>query len=538
MEHRLTEPPTPQQTSNPSANTTAAVRHTTAAVHSPAASITPVPLATTTAAHHHHHHHHRSPTAVTSSTHSQLPASSSTSCCSTDTEKTITQLEVQVEEQRLLRLQDAKQVEEKAAKIKEWVTNKLRELEEQNQVLREQNVKCNQQLQLLRNHLQSSPKAATTGGTPPQRNTNNNNGTAGLPTVPPASLRYSYSLDDSSARAISDELPTPVLLRRRPTTPATSGDPVALNLQTAALRLDDRRPRSDSPDSLNSLGQPPTSLRQQPHPQQQQQHHRRTQSMEPHELARDLAAAVDGLQLTPLNVSAASRLNANDGGAVDDDGDDDDYGEVGGGMDAVHDYAEIYTPVSELAQPVWLKTAAPPPVGGGGEASRCGSAGAGDGDAAVVSGKRRPPTPPLHRFPSWEAKIYQVAKDGLAAGDGDGDAGSGADGAGGDGDEEGRVPGDVAGAGGDETSQRRRHTRASTGGGGGERQSGVELPPGRMELTASGGYCDINVPVYATVKGVSVGECCLFVGHSEIIVSIVTSSTEQLCVYISCKLYI
>lgn len=68
----------------------------------------------------------------------------------TDTEKTISQLEVQVEEQRLLRLHDAKQVEAKAAKIKEWVTNKLRELEEQNQVLREQNVKCNQQLELLR----------------------------------------------------------------------------------------------------------------------------------------------------------------------------------------------------------------------------------------------------------------------------------------------------------------------------------------------------------------------------------------------------
>lgn len=67
-----------------------------------------------------------------------------------DTEKQISQLEVQVEQQRLLRLQDAKQVEAKAAKIKEWVTNKLRELEEQNQLLREQNVKCNQQLEILR----------------------------------------------------------------------------------------------------------------------------------------------------------------------------------------------------------------------------------------------------------------------------------------------------------------------------------------------------------------------------------------------------
>lgn len=65
-------------------------------------------------------------------------------------EKEISQLEYQVEQQRLLRLKDAQQVEAKAAKIKEWVTNKLRELEQQNQLLREQNVKCNQQLELLR----------------------------------------------------------------------------------------------------------------------------------------------------------------------------------------------------------------------------------------------------------------------------------------------------------------------------------------------------------------------------------------------------
>jgi pleckstrin homology domain-containing family H len=68
----------------------------------------------------------------------------------TDAEKTISKLETQVEEQKQLRLQDARQVEAKAAKIKEWVTNKLRDLEEQNQVLREQNIKCNQQLELLK----------------------------------------------------------------------------------------------------------------------------------------------------------------------------------------------------------------------------------------------------------------------------------------------------------------------------------------------------------------------------------------------------
>lgn len=44
-------------------------------------------------------------------------------------------------------------VEAKAARIKEWVTNKLRDLEAQNQHLREQNHKCNQQLELLRKHM-------------------------------------------------------------------------------------------------------------------------------------------------------------------------------------------------------------------------------------------------------------------------------------------------------------------------------------------------------------------------------------------------
>ncbi|XP_065158383.1 uncharacterized protein CG43867-like isoform X5 [Atheta coriaria] len=65
----------------------------------------------------------------------------------------LVRLETEVEEQKQLRLQDARQVEAKTARIKEWVTNKLKELEQQNQTLREQNIKCNQQLELLRNHL-------------------------------------------------------------------------------------------------------------------------------------------------------------------------------------------------------------------------------------------------------------------------------------------------------------------------------------------------------------------------------------------------
>lgn len=52
-----------------------------------------------------------------------------------------------------------------------------------------------------------------------------------------------------------------------------------------------------------------------------------------------------------------------------------------GSSEAVHDYAEIYTPSREGMN--WAQSAQGP----------------------------RPPTPPLHRFPSWEAKIYQASND-------------------------------------------------------------------------------------------------------------------------------
>ena len=48
--------------------------------------------------------------------------------------------------QRQLRLSDAKAVEAKAARIKDWVTNKLRELEEQNAHLKAQNAKASDQV--------------------------------------------------------------------------------------------------------------------------------------------------------------------------------------------------------------------------------------------------------------------------------------------------------------------------------------------------------------------------------------------------------
>ena len=77
-------------------------------------------------------------------------------------------------------------------------------------------------------------------------------------------------------------------------------------------------------------------------------------------LSEELAAAVENLVMLP-NIPGVSETSRDSGSS-----------------EAIHDYAEIYTPSREGMN--WAQSAQGP----------------------------RPPTPPLHRFPSWEAKIYQV----------------------------------------------------------------------------------------------------------------------------------
>ncbi|XP_034672151.1 uncharacterized protein CG43867 isoform X3 [Drosophila subobscura] len=362
-----------------------------------------------------------------------------------EAERTITSLEIQVEEQRQLRLHDARQIEAKAAKIKEWVNNKLRDLEEQNQVLREQNVKCNQQLELLKNHIANQSQRHSIVGP----------------------VRNSLSLD----------------------------------VQDFAGGTAETRRRSESLDpSQEIISRPLTSSY--PHHQ-----HRRNLSMEPQELERNLVAAVDGLTLAPLS-SISSKAPSLGGAAA----------AAGGGSlprpdssdtDTAHDYAEIYTPSCEKL-PAWMKNN-PALMASGGNSSTTTT-------TTSDLGVPRPPTPPLHRFPSWEAKIYQVANDGLA-GTGPGTGTSTADstashepdaaanntlsngrsrhgthghghGGHGHGHRHGTGTGTITGTGGDGNG-----TLGSSG------TPGTPQPPTRQQQTASGGFCDISVPVYATVKG-------------------------------------
>ncbi|XP_049312429.1 uncharacterized protein CG43867 isoform X9 [Bactrocera dorsalis] len=365
---------------------------------------------------------------------STLTAQQSASLPTQEAEKTITSLEIQVEEQRQLRLHDARQVEAKAAKIKEWVTNKLRELEEQNQLLREQNVKCNQQLELLKNHIANQSNRHSIVGPHPVRNS------------------------------------------------------LSLDVQEFADSAEGRR-RSESLDPQEIINRPLTASY--PHHQ-----HRRNLSMEPQELERNLVAAVDGLTLTPLaSISKASttRPDSSD-------------------TDTAHDYAEIYTPSCEKL-PAWMKNN-PALMASGGNSSTT--------TTTSDLGVPRPPTPPLHRFPSWEAKIYQVANDGLIGVSEENlvqhqqdvhptqtqsqpppdiqESTSGAASAGSN-----SACNTLANGGGHgRATPSNNGTLGSTrgeSGAGGNGVPGTPQLPTRQQQTASGGFCDISVPVYATVKG-------------------------------------
>ncbi|XP_031684480.1 pleckstrin homology domain-containing family H member 1 isoform X1 [Oncorhynchus kisutch] len=78
----------------------------------------------------------------------------------------IKRLEVQLEKQILVRAQEAKIIEEKAAKIKDWVTFKLREMEIENQQLKVSNLKQAEQIMMLQDKLQAILENPSSPGPP------------------------------------------------------------------------------------------------------------------------------------------------------------------------------------------------------------------------------------------------------------------------------------------------------------------------------------------------------------------------------------
>ncbi|KAK8407690.1 hypothetical protein O3P69_002325 [Scylla paramamosain] len=361
-------------------------------------------------------------------------------------EAVITTLSTQVEEQRQLRLQDAKKVEAKAAKIKEWVTNKLKELEDQNAHLREQNAKCNVQLELLRGRLAH----LSTMHTERDRDTERLWKRRSL-SLPKDSSRGSYEGDrpdsDESlpdGRNEADYIPSrpatlgrdrrsksrsPAGLRRASSsdTDANYGEirfksrhngPPRTNLERRRYDEDKRTrdsrvdsgsvdletPQSLSPKSplevmLNSLTQSTGSLPRsrgdsprKPVPQPRTKHLKKGGSVPTY-----VTKSADSLD---LELDSYDNTESTDSSQLARSGDShlSDEGRRSRAKDELHDYSEIYTPSRD--QTAW--------------------------PAEAEANGEKPPTPPLHRFPSWESRIYQVAQEGLSGsgGAGPGEAGS------------------------------------------------------------------------------------------------------------------
>lgn len=148
----------------------------------------------------------------------------------------------------------------------------------------------------------------------------------------------------------------------------------------------------------------------------------------------------------------------------------------------VHDYAEIYTPNKEKMP--WTAANGSVPISTTSSCARHSSshpgslAGSVGGSGDDYHDDSKPPTPPLHRFPSWESRIYQAAAEGFSVTD--------------------QPPSITSLAPPNQNSHHQRHHHHHQ-----LSNHHQQSRSNRLSATGSVGYQDISIPVYATVKGVS-----------------------------------
>ncbi|XP_028252186.1 pleckstrin homology domain-containing family H member 1 [Parambassis ranga] len=125
----------------------------------------------------------------------------------------IKRLEVQLEKQILVRAQEAKIIEEKAAKIKDWVTFKLREMEQENQQLKMANLKQTEQIMLLQDRLQSLLEKSASSGSPATPPVMDTHLVPNSPLFPPSCPGTPPAQDDSrrqpGSRGATSNIKTP-----------------------------------------------------------------------------------------------------------------------------------------------------------------------------------------------------------------------------------------------------------------------------------------------------------------------------------------
>uniref|UniRef100_A0AAX7USU3 Pleckstrin homology, MyTH4 and FERM domain containing H1 n=1 Tax=Astatotilapia calliptera TaxID=8154 RepID=A0AAX7USU3_ASTCA len=313
----------------------------------------------------------------------------------------IKRLEMQLEKQILVRAQEAKVIEEKAAKIKDWVTFKLRELqmEQENQQLKMANLKQTEQIMLLQDKLQCDPLfPPSCPGTPPAqddswRQTGSHRASSNIKT-PPAGLNSKFrsqclhSSSSSSSSSSAYEMahgssspessfimaPNSVLLSRSPSTsnPFPKPHQPLGNQSGTSMTLPKVRTPLTPRDSIQLV----KKHYSQPQPSLDKLHHLNVNIdiMTPSSTSSTLKSA--GTTSSPFS-QVVEETDIDDG--------------LPDSMDGV-----VEGPASDELSRDGVSF-----VGLAEELDRL--------DPEVL----KPPTPPLHRFPSWESRIYAVAKSGM-----------------------------------------------------------------------------------------------------------------------------
>ncbi|XP_041827508.1 pleckstrin homology domain-containing family H member 1 isoform X2 [Melanotaenia boesemani] len=433
----------------------------------------------------------------------------------------IKRLEVQLEKQILVRAQEAKIIEEKAAKIKDWVTFKLREMELENQHLKLANLKQTERIVLLQDKLQTLLEKPSSSGSPATSPIMDTHLVPNSPLFPPSCPGTPPAQDDSwrqagprGAASNNNILPTDVkrtpelaskgiCLRDRTTRdapgrsregPSSISGPVGFEGQAEGSD------RDNSSDELNSkfrsqclhssssssssssayemahgpgspestiritpksplLSRSPSTNNPFPNPPQPVVHQSGTSMTLPK--VRTPLTPRDSIQLVKKHYSqpqpSLDRLHHLNVSI--------DIMTPSSASSTLKSTGTTTSPFSQLVEETDID-GLPDSMDGvlegpqSEELSQDGVSFVGLAEEVeqLETDALKPPTPPLHRFPSWESRIYAVAKSGM------------------------------------------RVSEASTGARGPGRGSSLPLCPAAGPFTQLI-YKNINVPVYTTLKG-------------------------------------
>uniref|UniRef100_A0A4W3JA20 Pleckstrin homology domain containing, family H (with MyTH4 domain) member 1 n=1 Tax=Callorhinchus milii TaxID=7868 RepID=A0A4W3JA20_CALMI len=316
----------------------------------------------------------------------------------------IQRLEQQLDKQNQLRAQEAKVIEEKAAKIKEWVTFKLRELELENHHLKATNHKQTEQIQskamvdspsefegmiVMQQSEQIVPSIRNMKETATSvKLALNNKRALGSPAALKRITEQNHSSDelnskfcsqrlDSSSSSSETHLPSPIL------TPALTpkhASPSSAMLGAGPLILPSFPGKEGSIGTSMTLPKVRTPLSPRDSIQLVKKHY-----SQPHPGAERFnhIVRIDICSFKPIVLPRYSiQVEETD-------------------IDDVPEKMET----EEFEDAAGQEVSLPPLPGTTQEALEL--------EGAQCEPVNKPPTPPLHRFPSWESRIYAVAKSGM-----------------------------------------------------------------------------------------------------------------------------